>query len=161
MLVQGDDDLAVRAALEPVACRPYEFLADTIVVVQLAVDDGVDLVVRVVEGLRAIGAKVVDGKAAVAQGCVEDTGTSQRGVVSRGIRGFCGGAWSGICRTNALVMADPLAAGVGAAMRDHVDALVELLGEFLGGGVGVDGGAVDARGKRPAGGFLRLVALAL
>lgn len=60
MLVQRDDNLAVTPALEFVARLGGEVGAYGFVVVELAVDDCVDGVFVVVEGLGAVGGEVVD-----------------------------------------------------------------------------------------------------
>lgn len=66
--VQGDDDLAVAAAPEGVGgVVLLDFGAEEVVVVELAVDDGVDGGGGVVEGLDAGGVQVVDCEADVAQ----------------------------------------------------------------------------------------------
>lgn len=65
MAVQREDDLAVAAALEVVF--RVELGAVALVVVQLAVDDGVDVVLPVVEGLVAVGTEVDDREADVAE----------------------------------------------------------------------------------------------
>jgi hypothetical protein len=43
--VQRDDDLAIALAAEDVSCGVFDFLADAIIVIELAVDDNVDLAV--------------------------------------------------------------------------------------------------------------------
>jgi hypothetical protein len=43
--VQRDDDLAVTFAAEDVIRGVFDFLADAVVVVELAIDDSVDLAV--------------------------------------------------------------------------------------------------------------------
>lgn len=63
--VQREDDLAVAAALEVVF--RVQVGAVALVVVQLAVDDGVDVVLPVVEGLVAVRAEVDDREADVAE----------------------------------------------------------------------------------------------
>lgn len=69
MLVEGDDNLAVAAALELVPSLLDQVLADGFVVVELAVYDGVNDAVGRVEGLGAVGAEVVDRQTDVTQCC--------------------------------------------------------------------------------------------
>lgn len=68
MQVQCDDNLRVTARGEAVTGGGLEVRADAVVVVELAVDDGVDAVGGGVgvEGLGAFGGEVVDGEADVA-----------------------------------------------------------------------------------------------
>ena len=52
MLVQSDDDLAVTMPLEVVSCRLDELLADAVVIVELAVNDGMYRFVAIGERLE-------------------------------------------------------------------------------------------------------------
>lgn len=60
VFVQGDDDLRVGSRGELVVGGVFDLLANVVVVVELAVDDGVDLAVRRVKRLSSIGGEVVD-----------------------------------------------------------------------------------------------------
>lgn len=66
-LVQGEDQLAVALAGEAVAVLLGTDGPQAVVVVDFAVDNGVDLAVVAGEGLAAAGSEVVDGKAAVCE----------------------------------------------------------------------------------------------
>lgn len=64
--VERDDDLGVAVADERVPGLVFQLFADAVVVVELAIDDGVDFAAGGVEGLGAFGGEVVDGEADVA-----------------------------------------------------------------------------------------------
>lgn len=65
--VQCDDDLGIGAGGEVVFCFLLEPSSDATVVVELAVDDGVDAVGRGVEGLGGRGGEVIDTQSYVAE----------------------------------------------------------------------------------------------
>lgn len=66
-LVECDDNLAIALALEYVPGVFLELLASGIGLVQLAVHNGVNVSIRRMKGLLAIGAQVVDSEADVTQ----------------------------------------------------------------------------------------------
>ena len=67
VLVKCDHDFAVRVGAARVGEVVYEALADAVVVVKLAVDDGVDAVVGGAEGFMAGRREVLDGEAAMCE----------------------------------------------------------------------------------------------
>lgn len=65
MLVQGDDNFAVAVAFERVFLA--EFFPVFLVVIEFAIDDGVDRIVRVVEWLVSCGTEIDDREADVTE----------------------------------------------------------------------------------------------
>jgi len=119
VLVERDDDLTVAAALERVRRLLEQVGADAVIVVQFAIDHGVHRTGRVVEGLGAVGAQVVDRQADVAESCEE--GVSVRSETFAYDDGVGEGG-----RTNSAVSADPLAARIRTTMLDELEGGVEL-----------------------------------
>lgn len=61
VLVQGDGKLRIRTTAEFVVGLGFEVCSDIIIIVELAIDHSVDSAFIVMEGLDAIGRKVIDG----------------------------------------------------------------------------------------------------
>lgn len=61
ILVQSNGELRIRTTAELVVGLGLEVFSDIIIVVELAIDDSMDGAFIVMEGLDAIGRKVIDG----------------------------------------------------------------------------------------------------
>lgn len=90
-LVERDDDLAVRSSLESIVVGSDEVSADTVGVVEFAVDDGVDAAVGGGRGgggrMERLGAgrgEVVDREAAVGEAYVLVSACACVGVETKG-----------------------------------------------------------------------------
>lgn len=68
-LVKCYCDLGVAVAPESVAKVSGQLFSQTIMVVDLAIDDSVNMVVLVMQGLASIRTQIIDGKAAVTECC--------------------------------------------------------------------------------------------
>jgi hypothetical protein len=96
MLVQGNDNLTVAVAFEPVFSR--KLLTIFLVIIELAVDHGMDIILGVMEGLVAIWAKVDDGESDVAKCCTLSVCDSEETVID--------------CHTNTTILADPFSSSI-------------------------------------------------
>jgi len=124
--VERDGELRVGVADEAVAVDADEVVAEAVVVVDLAVDDGVDEVVGAVDGLVGLGGEVVDGEAVVAEGC--GWGGPARGGLGLVMGRVCFG-WpvgcdegrrgrGGMGLADCAVFTDPYPLCIGAAVGD-------------------------------------------
>jgi hypothetical protein len=68
LLVQGDHDLTITVALEYVSCLADQVSSDSVGIVQLSIDDGMDGALLAMERLCTVGAEVDYGKADMAEG---------------------------------------------------------------------------------------------
>lgn len=67
VLVESDDDFGVAVPLELVASGLDKLLPNALVIVQLAIDNSMDGIFKVVEGLGTVRAQVIDGKTDMAE----------------------------------------------------------------------------------------------
>lgn len=67
MFVECDDDFGITVTDETIAVIPGELRPKGFVIVDFSIDDGMNLIVFVVERLYALITQIVDGKTAMSE----------------------------------------------------------------------------------------------